>query len=104
VLLLGLDVPDTWPPGGLPPLPDDVDRVLAELDAFGVDVSLQRVDGTDPASAILAGTDPSTLVVVATSPWRSGSGHWFATARRLIRRAPCPVLVVPADLTDPDQR
>jgi len=32
--------------------------------------------------------------------WSAGVTHWHATVRRLIRRAPCPVLVVPTELGD----
>ena len=84
----------------MPPPPDDADRVQRALTQLGVDVTLDRVDGSDPPGAILAAADTSTVIVVASSPWPDGPGNWYATARHLIRRAPCPVLVVPADELD----
>jgi nucleotide-binding universal stress UspA family protein len=52
----------------------------------------------DAGVAVLShlGGRRDAVVVVSSPRWSSVPSHWWATARRLVRRLPCPLLVVPA--------
>ena len=62
----------------------------------GLDGLVDHVISVDPCRSICATAaihhDP---VIVVAAPVSPGTSHWFATARRLIRTAQFPVLVVP---------
>jgi nucleotide-binding universal stress UspA family protein len=103
VTVVGLDVPDPWPDDGSGPVADAPRQAAARLRRAGLDVDLVRRPAGDPSAVLLdvsAAVAGAVLVVPgARSP--GSDGHWYATARRLVRMAPCPVLVVPTRGTDP---
>ena len=98
-LVVALDPPDSWPDDGSGPVDDPARRAVADLARRGVEASLVRRVALDPASAVLESADlvEEPVVVVAAPRWPGGPSHWYSTARRLIRHAGCPVLVVAAD-------
>jgi nucleotide-binding universal stress UspA family protein len=82
--------PDPWPGPSVDPSdrrravrPGTIRTVLRTLDV---------------ESAVLShlGGRRDAVVVVASPRWSSVPSHWWATTRRLVRRLPCPLLVVPA--------
>jgi nucleotide-binding universal stress UspA family protein len=93
--LIELVAPDPWPPDDTS-VAGDADPLLGHL----TEVRVEHSATTDPVGALLQATarrvDPALLVVAPRWP---GSSHWYSTARHLIRRAACPVMVVRADLT-----
>ena len=97
VTVLGLDVPDPWPDESSDPVEDAPRQAATRLRRSGLDVDLLRHPALDTAAALLdtsaAVADAVLVVPGARSP--GSDGHWYATARRLVRSAPCPVLVVP---------
>ena len=97
VTVLGLDVPDPWPDESSDPVEDAPRQAATRLRRSGLDVDLLRHPALDTAAVLLdtsAAVAGAVLVVPgARSP--GSDGHWYATARRLVRSAPCPVLVVP---------
>lgn len=106
VTVLALGAVDSWPATDDAPAPDDAERAVAALVADGIRASLVRSTVAEPDEAILAAcaNHGRPIVVVAAPRWSGAVTHWFSTTRRLIRRAPCPVLVVPAELDDDDRR
>jgi hypothetical protein len=72
---------------------DEVDEVMV---GHGLDGLVERVITLDPCRSICETAavlhDP---VVVVAAPSSAGTSHWYSTARRLIRSARCPVVVVP---------
>ena len=72
---------------------------VANLADLGIVAAVRRLVTTDAAASLIevAGTSESAILVVAAPRSPGRVTHWFATARRLIRYAPCPVLVVPSD-------
>jgi nucleotide-binding universal stress UspA family protein len=60
--------------------------------------SAPRFERLDAGVAVLShlGRRRDAVVVVSSPRWSSVPSHWWATARRLVRRLPCPLLVVPA--------
>jgi nucleotide-binding universal stress UspA family protein len=99
-LVVALDPPDPWPDDGTASVEDPARRAVADLARHGIEASLVRRVALDPATAVLESAElvEEPVVVVAAPRWPGGPSHWFSTARRLIRRAGCPVLVVPADV------
>jgi hypothetical protein len=83
--------PDPWPRS-------DVDVLEVRR---GPDITELRT--LDLGAAILShlGGRHDAVVVVSSPRWPSTPSHWWATARRLVRQLPCPVLVVPI-LDQPD--
>jgi nucleotide-binding universal stress UspA family protein len=82
--------PDPWPG----PSVDPSDRPRAVRPG-----TIRTVLRTlDVESAVLShlGGRRDAVVVVASPRWSSVPSHWWATTRRLVRRLPCPLLVVPA--------
>ena len=98
-LVVALDPPDPWPDDGTAPVDDPARRAIADLARRGVEASLVRCVALDPATAVLESAESveEPVVVVAAPRWPGGPSHWYSTARRLIRYAGCPVLVVPTD-------
>ncbi len=101
-LVVALDPPDPWPDDGTAAVEDPARRAVADLARRGVEATLVRRVALEPAAAVVealedAGLVDQAVVVVATSRWPGGPSHWYSTARRLIRGAACPVLVVPSD-------
>jgi nucleotide-binding universal stress UspA family protein len=98
VTVLGLDVPDPWPDESSGPVADAPRQAAARLRRRGLDVDLVRRPALDTAAVLLdASAAVAGAVLVVPGARSPGSdGHWYATARRLVRMAPCPVLVVPA--------
>jgi hypothetical protein len=97
--VLALEAPDPWPADGTEASHDPPRRLTASLRADGVGASLRRIatnDGDLAAVLLQAVPDRDAILVVAAPRWPSTDNHWYATARRLIRRAPWPLLVVPA--------
>jgi hypothetical protein len=83
-----LDAPSGWA--------DSDDSEKEVIVGHGFDGLVEHVVTIDPAKSVCATAsmhaDP---VIVVAAPCAPGISHWFATARRLIRTAPCPVAVVP---------
>jgi hypothetical protein len=86
--------PDPWPRM-------DVDNIDRREAGQGTDITELRT--LDLGAAILSHLDGrhDAVVVVSSPRWPSTPSHWWATARRLVRQLPCPVLVVPV-LDQPD--
>jgi nucleotide-binding universal stress UspA family protein len=103
VVLVALDAVDPWPAGGDPPPEDDADRAARTLADEGVPARIVRPPTSDPAATIRAVCHGAAtpMIVVGSPRWSTGVTHWPSTVRRLIRTAACPVLVVPAGITDP---
>lgn len=83
---------------------DDWDLVLEALAADGVEASFELAEGFDPAVSLAdaAARHRATFVVAATHG-RTGIARVTlgSVVQRVVRRAPCPVLVVrPTVLTD----
>jgi nucleotide-binding universal stress UspA family protein len=97
--IIQVAAPDSWPDQGDEPPDHAVGRYLEQLGATGIAATGAVVRGHDPVSAILDHAARSrAAMIVVTAPADPGRPtHWFRTSRRLIRLAPCPVLVVPAD-------
>ncbi len=93
---------DPWPTDDGDPVADGV-RQLASSWRTRMPTRFVQVPTWDPASDLIALVDPMAEVVLVTvAPrWTDPVDHWHATARRLIRHAPCPVLVVPRDACSP---
>jgi nucleotide-binding universal stress UspA family protein len=76
---------------------DDWERVVATFVEGDVDTSFEVVDGVDPAAAIAdaAARHGATFVVAATHG-RTGLARvtMGSVVQRIVRRSPCPVLVV----------
>jgi hypothetical protein len=99
IVLVALDVADTWPDDGTEPRTDPAGDALAALHQEGASATVIRCPTTDATATVLdvAHVTPSAVIVAAGDASHRTS-HWSATVRRLVRRAPCPVLVVPDDL------
>ena len=102
VTVIGLDVPDPWPDDASGPVADAPRQAAARLRRGGLDVDLVRQPARDPADVLLgvSATAAGAVLVVPGARSPGADGHWYATARRLVRTAPCPVLVVPARRDD----
>jgi hypothetical protein len=89
VVVVLLDAPSGWSE-------DEVTDDIAV--GHGFDGLVEHVVTLDPSRSIgeTAAMHEDPVIVVA-SPRSPSASHWFATARRLIRTAPCPVVVVPGD-------
>ena len=99
VVVVAVGAPDSWPPASDEPDRDEADRAVATLVADGIDATLVRRTDVEAGEAVLQACPPGRAVAVIASPRRVGDRtHWPSTARRLIRQAPFPVLVVPAEL------
>ena len=82
-----LDAPSGW---------SDVEDMEDIPVGHGFDGLVEHVVTIDPARSICATADVhAEPVIVVAAPGTPSTSHWFATARRLIRTAPCPVVVVP---------
>ena len=90
--------PDSWPHEDDVPA-DGVGEYVEQLGGRGIAATGAVLRGHDPVTAIVDhAVRTRASMVVVTAPADPGQPtHWFHTARRLIRFAPCPVLVVPAD-------
>ena len=106
VTVVGLDVPDPWPDDGSGPVVDAPRQAAARLRRAGLDVDLVRRPAGDPSAVLLvvSATVVGAVLVVPGARSPGSDGHWYATARRLVRTAPCPVLVVPTRDADPGSR
>lgn len=103
VRIVEVRAPDAWPERAPDAPAPWLDRYVDQLGACGITAVGEVVRGFDPVVSVvdgIAGTDVAMIVV--TSPSDPGQPtHWFRTARRLIRFAPRPVLVVPAEQPSP---
>ncbi len=98
VVLLGLAAADPWPADASAPPSDDVDRAGAVLAEHGCAAAVDRPRSADTASLLVdTSREHGRVLVVAAPRWPGSATHWYSTARRLIRQASCPVLIVPAD-------
>ena len=99
VIVLALGAADSWPASPDAPPLDDAERAVSALAAAAIPSRLVRSADTEPAAAIVAACpDTGTVVVLPAPRWPNAPTHWFSTARRLIRDAGHPVMVVPMDL------
>ena len=91
-----------WPPGSIEDRweLERVGAAAAELAERGVKARTTVLHARDPVDAMLelaAGlTEP--VFVITSDRWAGGDSHWYSTSRRLLRRSPHPVLLVPSDL------
>jgi nucleotide-binding universal stress UspA family protein len=89
-------------PDGLPV--EDLGEVLATFAAAGIDASVEFVDGFDPAGALAeVAAQGRVAFLVAATHGRTGLARVTlgSVVQRLVRRAPCPVVVVrPTVLTE----
>ena len=102
VVVAALQAPTSWPRTHAP----TADRVLAgALRERALEAVVEPVDATEPWRDLAAAATrhPDAIVVVTARRWH-GRDHWFSTARRLIRHAACPVLVVPAGAARDERR
>ena len=87
VVVVMLDVPSDW---------CDTDDANDIVVGHGVDWLVDHVITVDPCRSICATAavhhDPVIVVAASGTP---GTSHWTSTARRLIRTAQGPVVVVP---------
>jgi nucleotide-binding universal stress UspA family protein len=74
-----------------------VDPVLAALRSRGINGRSIFVEGRDPAGSILAAAEEMEAGVIVLGATRSifDESAWESVAIRVIRRASCPVLVIP---------
>jgi nucleotide-binding universal stress UspA family protein len=88
------------PQADVPPLAgerDALDAAAAELAGAGVEGKTELVRGFEPARAIvdLARSLPAAYVVVGTHARRGFARFALGSAAmRIVRHAPCPVLVI----------
>jgi len=91
-----------WPEGTIDDAAEreHIDALAAVLADHGIDAATRVLHGGDPVEWLLEFAEQvDDAVFVATSTrWAGGRSHWYSTTRRLVRRSPRPVLVVPADL------
>lgn len=98
---------DTSVQGGNGGTAPGVDRRFAEMVAVWrerfVDVDVRPVHApTNPAEAVLAAAETAQLVVLGRHDAGVLGGFTLGSvARAVLHAAPCPVIVVPADVADP---
>lgn len=98
VLVVALDVADTWPDDGTEPSSDPAGAAIATLAQEGARATaIHRATGDAAATIIDVALATPASVIVAVGSAAERPSHWPATVRRLVREAPCPVLVVPDD-------
>ncbi len=97
--------PDGWPSWDAVS-PGHHDGYIAQLGQRGIDARSVVLRAQDPARAIVddCETTRADSLVMTCPRWEGDLSHWFVTVRRVIRMAPVPVLVVPADLFVPSSR
>jgi len=79
---------------------DELDKALSE---FGAGGATKRVRMGDPAAVILdAAAEIGAELIVIPSQGKSGLRRWMigSVAERVVRRATCPVLVLPIEPED----
>ncbi|MDP8959933.1 MAG: universal stress protein [Actinomycetota bacterium] len=74
-----------------------VEPVLAALRARGISAHSIFVDGSDPARSILGAAEDLDADVIVLGATRSifDESSWESVSMRVIRKSPCPVLVIP---------
>lgn len=76
-----------------------LDTVVSNLAAHGIDAASAVLHGNEPVEALLnfSAEVDDPVFVLTSDRWAGARSHWYSTTRRMLRRSPRPVLVVPSD-------